>query len=169
MGTISVTVPNDGETIDASDVSTPINTIVNAINGNLDSNNIAASGVATANIADDAVTAAKMLNGLVKHRQGGATGDASWDTQGTSNTDTSAKNVFIQVGSNVASGGVDKVVTFPVAFNQVPIVIATTSSATSRNVFTSVIATTTTTFTVRQLDDTGTTGSEDFNWVAIGQ
>ena len=127
------------------------------------------SNVTTAKIADDAVTAAKMLNGLVKQRQGGTTGDASWDTQGTSNTDTSAKNVFIQVGSNVANGGSDKVVTFPEAFNQVPIVIATTSSADSRNVFTSVIATTTTTFTVRQLDDTGTTGSEDFNWIAIGQ
>lgn len=40
MATISVTLPSDGESIDAADVNTPINTIVNAINGNLDSDNI---------------------------------------------------------------------------------------------------------------------------------
>lgn len=40
MATISVTLPSDGESIEAADVNTPINTIVNAINGNLDSDNI---------------------------------------------------------------------------------------------------------------------------------
>lgn len=50
MGTISVTGPSDGDTIDASDVNTPFNTIVNVINGNIDSNNISAGGVTPANL-----------------------------------------------------------------------------------------------------------------------
>jgi hypothetical protein len=40
MATISVSLPADGSTADVADVNTPITTIVNAINGNLDSNNI---------------------------------------------------------------------------------------------------------------------------------
>ena len=39
MGTISVSLPSDGQTIDAADVNTPINTIVSEINGGLDTNN----------------------------------------------------------------------------------------------------------------------------------
>lgn len=50
MATISVSLPSDGDTIDAADVNTPINTIVSAINGNLDSNNISAGGVTPANL-----------------------------------------------------------------------------------------------------------------------
>jgi hypothetical protein len=50
MGTISVSLPSDGETMDASDVNNPINTIVTAINGNLDSNNISAGGLTPANL-----------------------------------------------------------------------------------------------------------------------
>lgn len=45
MGTISVSLPSDGETIDAADYNTPINTIVSEINGSLDSDNIATGGV----------------------------------------------------------------------------------------------------------------------------
>lgn len=40
MSTVSVTLPSDGTTADVSDYNTPITTIVNAINGNLDSSNI---------------------------------------------------------------------------------------------------------------------------------
>lgn len=50
MGTISVTLPADGETMDAADVNNPINTIVTAINGNLDSNNISAGGIIPSNL-----------------------------------------------------------------------------------------------------------------------
>lgn len=45
MGTISVTLPADGDTADAADYNTPINTIVNAVNGNIDADNIEAGGV----------------------------------------------------------------------------------------------------------------------------
>lgn len=41
MATISLSLPSDGQTIDAADVNTPFNTISAAINGNLDNDNIA--------------------------------------------------------------------------------------------------------------------------------
>lgn len=50
MATISLTLPSDGDTIDASDVNTPFNTIANAINGNLDSTNVSAGGITPANL-----------------------------------------------------------------------------------------------------------------------
>jgi hypothetical protein len=50
MATISVSLPSDGQTIDAADYNTPISTIVTEINGSLDSDNIAASGVVPNNI-----------------------------------------------------------------------------------------------------------------------
>lgn len=43
MATISVSLPSDGQTADASDYNTPITTIVDAINGGLDNDNIAPS------------------------------------------------------------------------------------------------------------------------------
>ena len=48
MGTISVTLPSDGQTIDAADYNVPVNTIVSAINGNLDTNNLSAAAGITA-------------------------------------------------------------------------------------------------------------------------
>lgn len=45
MGTVSVSLPSDGQTIDAADYNVPINTIVAEINGGLDSANIEAGGV----------------------------------------------------------------------------------------------------------------------------
>lgn len=45
MGTISVSLPSDGQTADAADYNVPINTIVSEINGGLDSDNIEAGGV----------------------------------------------------------------------------------------------------------------------------
>lgn len=52
MATVSITTPSDGQTIDASDVATPLNTIVTEINGNLDSNNIAEGGVVPNSLTD---------------------------------------------------------------------------------------------------------------------
>lgn len=76
MATISVSLPSDGQTIDAADYNTPINTIVNEINGNLDNANIKTgaaiataklatdAGIATGMIADAAVTPAKRSGGF---------------------------------------------------------------------------------------------------------
>ena len=52
MGTVSVSLPSDGQTIDAADYNTPINTIVTAVNGNLDSDNIAEGGVVPNSLVD---------------------------------------------------------------------------------------------------------------------
>lgn len=40
MATVSTTLPSDGQTIDASDVNTPINAILSKFNGNIDNDNI---------------------------------------------------------------------------------------------------------------------------------
>lgn len=40
MGQVVLSLPSDGTTIDASDVNTPLNTLVNEFNGNIDDNNI---------------------------------------------------------------------------------------------------------------------------------
>lgn len=50
MSTVSVTLPSDGQTIDAADYNVPINTIVSELNGNLNSQNIASSGVVPNNL-----------------------------------------------------------------------------------------------------------------------
>lgn len=42
MGTVSLTLPSDGQTIDASDVNNPLNALAAEINGNLDNSNIKA-------------------------------------------------------------------------------------------------------------------------------
>jgi hypothetical protein len=86
MGTVSVSLPSDGETIEAADYNTPINTIVNEINGNISNANISASaaisgsklasgGVGTTQIADDAITDAKRprLKQCVVQRSGSQT------------------------------------------------------------------------------------------------
>lgn len=56
MGTISVSLPSDGTTIDAADYNVPINTIVSTINGGLDSNNITAGGVVPNSLTSGAGT-----------------------------------------------------------------------------------------------------------------
>lgn len=55
MSTVSVSLPSDGSTADVSDYNTPITTIVNEINGNLDNNNIkSGAAIATSKLAEDA-------------------------------------------------------------------------------------------------------------------
>lgn len=89
MANISVSLPSDGSTADVSDYNTPVNTIVNEINGNLDNTNIKSgaaiatskladdAGITTAKIADDAVTAAK-----VDWASTGANGGIWWEELG---------------------------------------------------------------------------------------
>lgn len=45
MTTVSLTLPSDGQTIDAADVNNPFNAIAAVINGGVDSTNITAGGV----------------------------------------------------------------------------------------------------------------------------
>lgn len=63
MGLISLTLPNDGETIDAADVNSPLNTIATAINGNLDNANIkTGAAIDGSKIADNSIPNTKMIN-----------------------------------------------------------------------------------------------------------
>lgn len=60
MANITVSLPSDGDTIDAADYNTPINTIVNEFNGNIDSTNLAANSVGASEIIDASITNAKL-------------------------------------------------------------------------------------------------------------
>lgn len=115
----------------------------------------------------DSVASSKMLYGMVRNRQGGTTGDNSWYTTGTSNTNTDAKDAFWQVGSKATSG--DTTVTFPTTYNQVPVVYAGTATAAGFNVFTVITNVTTTGFTYRQIDAGGAARDESIMWMAVGQ
>lgn len=56
MGIISLSLPSDGTTADASDVNTPFTTIANAINGNLDNANIASgAAISGSKLADNSI------------------------------------------------------------------------------------------------------------------
>lgn len=116
-------------------------------------------------------TGSNTFEGLVTQRQGGTTGAASWQTSGTSNTSLTSTVVFIQVGvGNIA--GAETTVTFPVAFNQVPIIIGAPNTATSQNSFFRARSVTATGF-IAILIVSGTTATpttnENFAWEAIGQ
>lgn len=114
------------------------------------------------------ITAAMMQYGMVRQRQGGTTGAANWSTQGTSNTDTSATGVFMQVGAvGLSTLGTDVAVTFPVAFNQEPVIISTTTTAVAANVKVGINSITKTGFNARANDGNGS--SETACWLAIGQ
>lgn len=179
MGTISVSLPSDGQTADAADYNTPVTTIVNAINGGLDNANIASgaaiatskladdAGVTTAKIANDAVTDAKLVYGKVRSRQGGSA--TNWSTVGTTTYDYSATNTFIQCGT-ILSNASPKTITFPTAFTQIPLVIGTVSSTAAANCFVKIGTVTTTTVQIQVItaDNTAST-AENVNWLAIGE
>jgi hypothetical protein len=64
MGLISLTLPNEGETVDAADVNTPFNTIATVINGNIDNANIKSdAAIDGTKIADNSIPATKMKAG----------------------------------------------------------------------------------------------------------
>lgn len=69
MGTVSTTLPSDGQTIDAADVNTPINAILSEFNGNIDNDNIkSAAAINGSKIADATITNAKLA--ALKTNQG---------------------------------------------------------------------------------------------------
>lgn len=65
MSLISFTESADGETADASDINTPLNTIYDDYNGNIDQNNLADGAVTAAKLATDAVTNVKVANNAI--------------------------------------------------------------------------------------------------------
>lgn len=126
------------------------------------------------------VAASKLVHGRVRNRQGGTTGDNTYWTSGTSNTDTTGKAIFFQAGSVGTATGSDTTVTYPTAFSQVPLVLATVNGANAgtsgvtQNAFAIVVSKTTTTCVLRTINNVvsgGSTGQSDQNvaWFAIGQ
>jgi hypothetical protein len=105
---------------------------------------------------------------FAKWRQGGASGNASWATQGSTNTDISAKKVFVQAGSLVMSAGGDVTVTFPVPFEQVPLVLGAANTAVGASTFAVIISVSTTQFTAR-LYTGSARAAEHLAWLEIGQ
>lgn len=88
MGTINPATVSDGESIDASDLNSPINTIANEINGNLDNDNIDASA---------AIDASKLAGGV-----SGMFGSwSSWTPTLTNHTASSTSGAYIQIGKTV--------------------------------------------------------------------
>jgi hypothetical protein len=65
MGTITVTLPGDGTTADVSDYNTPINTIVNTINGNIDSTNISATAAIPNSALAGGITGDKLATSAI--------------------------------------------------------------------------------------------------------
>lgn len=189
MGTI--TIPNSfssGTTIKSSEVNANFTTVANAINGNLDANNLASGAVTTAKIADsnvttakiadsnvttgkiadDAVTDAKLVYGKVRSRQGGSA--TNWATAGTTTYDYSGTNTFIQVGSKACNAS-PTTITFPTAFNQTPVVFANVITAVGgSNGFVRIDSASATQFAAQVVADTGAgLTDQTINWLAIGQ
>lgn len=125
--------------------------------------------VSSAKLANDSVTAAKMQYGMVRQRQGGTTGDLSWATTGTTNTDTSAKGAFMQAGSVTSSGGGAQSVTFPTPFTHAPLVFLSVQAG-SNGFFAQVDTVPTTTgFSLTCWSSTSALVSKTVYWLAIGQ
>lgn len=123
--------------------------------------------VAASNILpNDSVTGAKMINGIVKKRQGGSS--TIWTTTGITDYDTSSENVKIQCGT-IAAGASPQTVTFGEAFTYAPLVLVCTRALTANCYATLASNPTTTAFTVQVLTDAGAgNNSQVVNWIAIG-
>jgi hypothetical protein len=136
--------------------------------GAVDSATVLASNVViTAKINDDAVTDAKLIYGKLRTRVGGSA--TNWSTAGTTVYDYSATNVFEQTGTSSGNAGADVTITFGVAFNQVPNIIATVSTANTANCFVVISARTATQFAFRCIDSNGAQCSEEITWIAVGE
>jgi hypothetical protein len=103
MGTVSLTLPSDGQTIDASDVNNPLNTILNEFNGNIDDNNIKSA----ANISGTKLLVSSMpANKLDANGQGGwITGILPAVSSVTYNGNGSSDITFASTVANILTPG----------------------------------------------------------------
>lgn len=116
MATVSVSLPADGTTIDAADYNTPITTIVNEINGNLDNANIdSAAAISGSKLADSSVTADKL--------------DLGADSETQENTGTTTSTSFTATLSGTP--GTNPSVTVDIGDNGLALVILTANIANS--------------------------------------
>lgn len=118
-------------------------------------------------IGNDAITDTKLIYGKLRTRQGGSA--TNWSTSGTNTYDYSATNTFIQCGV-IAVNSSDLTVTFPTAFNQVPIVVASVITAAADNDYARLKTLTATSFHVAVIDSGGAADTtETIAWIAIGE
>lgn len=83
MSNISVSLPSDGDTIDVADYNTPITTIVNEINGNLDNSNIKSdAAIDGTKVKDYSLGVTKLISSAVSQYV-----DTEQSTASTSYTD----------------------------------------------------------------------------------
>lgn len=128
---------------------------------------VAPAAITTTKVADDAITDAKLINGKVYRRQGSSPTD--WSTVGTNTYDVSASDVKIQTG-RVFNNASPNTITFPVAFTQVPTVIASVVSVNTTSCFAIATGASTTGVSVQVYDNAGAiNNSQDIAWIAIGQ
>lgn len=100
MANISVSLPSDGTTADVSDYNTPINTMVNEINGGLDNSNIAASAaIAGSKLADNTVTSEKI--DFATFKLGMSTISTNQTTSGSTELTLTGSSVTVTVPSGV--------------------------------------------------------------------
>jgi len=154
---ISYSAPNTTVTVDGGGVYTVANA---AISANFYTSGIVAQGF----------DLGKFLNGLVKHRQGGTSGDGAWNTNGTNNTNVSPKNVKVQVGTTTSGGGGIATITFPEAFTQAPLVFVTPIAGSNGFWAQLDSAASATQATITCWSATGTLAlNKALQWIAIGQ
>lgn len=121
-----------------------------------------AGDIATADVADDAITAAKMINGQIYRHQGD--GSTTLGNAGTTTKDLNATDVKIQTGKITGAGNnSDTIVTFPVAFTNTPLIMATPFNSGGAYPTWYVVSETNSGFTFR----TGVNVAS-FSWMAIG-
>lgn len=129
---------------------------------------VATGGVsATTQLADDIVDDTKAGNRVPQfyRRQGGSA--TNWQTPGTTARTPTA--VRMQAGAIQTTAGNSVTVTFPVAFSQVPLVIATATDSLTTNAI-GVIANSATASEVvlAAFDAGGNAVADIINWLAIG-
>ena len=157
----SVVTALTGQTLPANTVTTPAIT-----DASVTPAAISDEAVSGAKIANTTIPDIKLLNGKVKHRQGGS--PSNWSTVGTTNYNTSAENVKIQVGSVYNNASV-KTITFPEAFTQPPIVLAQVASVNVNACFVVALSATATNFACQVYTNAGAANNaQDVRWIAIG-
>lgn len=113
MPTVNPAQSNPGDTIEASDINTPVNQLAAVVNGNIETVNLADNAVSTAKIADGAITGAKISTYKVLRQDN------------TTNSTESAARMLTGWGvitPGTAAAGAE-VVTFNSAFTSRPIVV----------------------------------------------
>lgn len=135
-----------------------------------DGTGIASSAIITAKLADDAVTAAKLIYGQVSRRKGGSATD--YNTAGATDYDISATNLLVQMGISTITTGTGTNITFPIAFSAKPFTMVSLASALTANCYCRHKASNNTTTTINDVavfDAAGASvNNELVSWIAIG-